>query len=83
MDDGFRGTTYRDVDSTLRTDISPFFLAYYMMDWSKLAQEPSETKCISCGGHMMSVEPVKDKKGLVYTGLVCHKCKTVLWTRKS
>ena len=30
----------------------------------------------------MSVEPVKDKKGVVFEGLVCHKCKTVIWARK-
>ena len=24
----------------------------------------------------MSVEPVRDKKGVVFDGIVCHKCKT-------
>jgi uncharacterized protein with PIN domain len=54
---------------------------YYMMDWSKLSQEPSSTSCMSCGEKMMSVEPIIDKKGVVFEGLVCHKCKTVLWAR--
>jgi hypothetical protein len=31
---------------------------------------------------MMSVEPMRDKKGVVFEGLVCHKCKTVLWARR-
>jgi len=31
----------------------------------------------------MNVEPVRDKKGAVFDGIVCHKCKTLLWTRKS
>jgi len=52
------------------------------MDWGKVKQTPSQTRCLSCGGEMMEVEPVRDKKGLVYEGLVCHKCKTVLWARK-
>lgn len=55
---------------------------YFMVDWSKVSQSPSAVKCFSCGGEMMSVEPVKDKKGVVFDGIVCHKCKTVLWTRK-
>jgi len=54
-----------------------------MMDWGKVSQAPSATKCFSCGGAMMSVEPVRDKKGVVFDGIVCHKCKTLLWTRKS
>ena len=51
--------------------------------WAKLSQEPSSTGCMSCGEKMMSVEPIKDKKGVVFEGLVCHKCKTVLWARKT
>jgi hypothetical protein len=56
---------------------------YFMMDWAKLSQEPSGTSCVSCGGKMMSVEPIIDKKGVVFEGLVCHTCKTVLWSRKT
>jgi hypothetical protein len=59
-----------------------YYYTYHMMDWEKLAQEPSETTCMSCGGKMMRVEPVIDKKGDVFEGLVCHSCKTVLWSRK-
>jgi hypothetical protein len=58
-------------------------LTYYMMDWSKLAQETSGTTCLSCGQKMKSVEPIIDKKGVVFEGLVCHKCKTVLWARRT
>jgi len=53
-----------------------------MMDWSKVSQKPSHTRCLSCGGAMMRVEAVKDKKGVIFDGLVCHNCKTVLWTRR-
>ncbi len=59
------------------------YYTYYMLDWGKLFQRPSETNCLSCGEKMMTVEPVKDRKGLVFEGLVCHKCKTVLWARKA
>lgn len=79
---GLKKATYRDVHSGLRTNVSPLFLTYYMMDWGKVSQSPSTTKCISCGGAMMSVEPVRDKKGVVFEGIVCHSCKTLLWNRK-
>ena len=59
------------------------YYTYFMMNWHELRQEPSETKCVSCGEKMLSVEPVVDKNGLVFEGLVCHRCKTVLWARKS
>ncbi len=67
----------------VKTEVSPLFLTYHMMDWKKLSQEPSETSCFSCGGKMMRVEPIKDQKGVVFEGLVCHNCKTVLWSRKT
>ncbi len=58
------------------------FYTYYMMDWATLSQQPSETRCLSCGQKMMNVEPVKDKKGVVFEGLVCHRCRTVIWARR-
>ena len=70
----------RGVD--IETEVSPLFLTYFMMDWAKLSQEPSGTSCLSCGEKMMSIEPIRDKKGVVFDGLVCHKCKTVLWARR-
>lgn len=62
---------------------SLIFYTYYMVDWSTVSQSPSSATCLSCGGPMMTVEPVRDKKGVIFDGIVCHKCKTVLWTRKS
>ena len=61
---------------------SLIYFTYYMMDWGKVSQSPSATRCLSCGGAMMSVEPARDKKGAVYDAIVCHECKTLLWTRK-
>jgi hypothetical protein len=57
------------------------YYTYYLMDWGKVSQTPSATNCVSCGAVMMSVEPVRDKKGVVFNGLVCHKCKTLIWSR--
>ena len=64
------------------TDISPLFLTYFMVDWGKVSQAPSATNCFSCGEAMMSVEPVRYRKGAVFDGIVCHNCKSLLWTRK-
>jgi len=61
---------------------SLIYFTYFMMDWGKVSQEPSPVKCLACGGQMMSVEPARDKKGVVFDGIVCHKCKTILWSRK-
>lgn len=72
---------YRDAELGLRAATSPLFLTYHMLDWGSLAQKPSPTRCVSCGGEMMSVEPVRDEKGLLYDGLVCHHCKSLLWSR--
>jgi hypothetical protein len=59
------------------------YQTYFMMDWGKVSQAPSTTKCLSCDGAMMSVEPARDKKGVVFDGIVCHKCKTLLWSRRT
>ncbi len=58
------------------------FWTYYMMDWSKVGQARSSKKCAQCGGLMNKVETVTDDSGLIYEGLVCHHCKTVLWVRR-
>jgi len=57
------------------------FWTYYMVDWKKTSQTPSEMKCLQCGDLMNRVEPVTDNKGVSYDGLVCHKCKRVLWAK--
>jgi len=62
---------------------SLMYFTYFMLQWDKVKQEPSKTRCMSCGGPMMRVEPVKDKKGVLFDGLVCHNCKRVLWSRRT
>jgi hypothetical protein len=59
------------------------FQTYYMMDWKKVQQTPSDRLCVACGVPMNKVEPFRDKKGLVYEGLVCHGCKSLFWLRAS
>ncbi len=57
------------------------YYTYFMLDWKKIKQTPTETRCVSCRGPMYQVETARDKKGQEYEGRVCHKCKTVLWVR--
>jgi uncharacterized protein with PIN domain len=57
------------------------YWTYYMIDWKKVDQTPSEQRCVQCGGKMHKVEPVADPKGRSYDGFVCHNCKRVIWVR--
>lgn len=58
------------------------YYTYFMLDWTKVRQAPSETTCVSCGGPMLEVGPVTDRRGRTCDGRVCHHCKTVLWIRR-
>jgi len=57
------------------------FWTYFMVNWDKVKQSPSDQKCVQCGRAMNRVEPVRDSKGLEYDGYVCHEDKRVVWTR--
>lgn len=59
------------------------FQTYYMVDWKTAKQRPSEHNCMKCGGPLQWVEPVKDSRGLIYDGLVCHPCKQILWVKRA
>jgi uncharacterized protein with PIN domain len=59
------------------------FKTYYMVKWETVPQAESSQVCVKCAQRMKKVEPVHDKKGLVYEGLVCHNCKTVFWLKIS
>ncbi len=61
-------------DLTLRT--------YYMVDWKSACQTDSNATCVTCGGKMRKFEPYRDKKGIIYDGLVCHTCKQVYWLKR-
>jgi hypothetical protein len=58
------------------------FRTYHMMDWKVVPQTASDKLCVSCGGAMEKADPVRDKKGLVYDGFVCHRCKVVFWLKR-
>lgn len=59
------------------------FQTYYMVDWEKAVQSKSASKCVTCGGEMKKVAPVRDRSGRLYDGMVCHHCKTVFWVRQT
>ena len=54
---------------------------YFMMDWKKAAQSPSDRSCQVCRGQMNIVEAMTDAKGTQYDGYVCHKDKVLVWVR--
>ena len=58
------------------------FQTYYMMDWMKAVQTPSEDRCVTCGRPMMKVESVRDRRGASYEGRVCHGCKALFWLKE-
>lgn len=58
------------------------FRTYYMMDWKTVPQTSSGRLCVRCSGEMKEVGPVRDKKGLIYEGLVCHNCKAIFWLKR-
>lgn len=59
------------------------YWTYFMVDWSKVEQEPSDVKCSECGETMMRGEPALDPKGRRYECYVCHKDKKLYWVRGS
>jgi len=61
----------------------PIYLTYYMMDWKKVGQSPSEDRCVTCGRTMFQVEPITSRRRIVYEGRVCHSCKFLYWIRKN
>jgi hypothetical protein len=65
----------------MKTDVSPMFLTYFMLDWAKIKQSPSDQRCTLCGKAMAKTEEVEDSKGVRYEGYVCHPDKQVLWVR--
>lgn len=56
-------------------------LTYFMVDWKKVKQRPSDIRCADCGRPMDIVEPVADSKGRKYDGYVCHADKRLLWVK--
>jgi hypothetical protein len=65
----------------MKSNVSPMFLTYFMVNWEKIEQYQSDQKCTLCGGPMNRTEEVTDEKGLGYEGYVCHADKSVIWVR--
>jgi hypothetical protein len=57
------------------------YWTYYMMDWEKVKQEPSDVNCAICGKPMNRTEPTVDSKGQKYYGYVCHSDKQIVWVK--
>ena len=65
----------------MKSNVSPMFLTYFMINWEKMEQHQSDQKCTLCGRPMNRTEEVIDQKGLRYEGYVCHADKSVIWVR--
>ncbi len=59
------------------------YWTYFMFDWQKEEQHPSDRVCQGCGKTMGRVGPVSDAKGTQYDGYVCHVDKILLWVRRA
>jgi uncharacterized protein with PIN domain len=57
------------------------FVTYYMVDWTQEKETPSGKRCAECGGEMGELEATTRDGRSAYAGLVCHKCKRLLWLR--
>lgn len=59
----------------------PTYRTYHSIDWKDARQAPSETRCVACGAPMLKLDPIRNKAGASYEGLVCHECKVVFWLK--
>lgn len=67
----------------MKTDVSPMWLTYHMVDWKKVRQEEAEQKCTLCGRPLMRTEKVTDGRGPAYEGYVCHADRQVTWVKSA
>lgn len=66
----------------MKSDVSPMYLTYHMVDWQGVKQQDSEQRCQTCGGPLRLTEEVIGQNGARYEGYVCHRDKQVTWVRK-
>jgi hypothetical protein len=69
------------VRNSVKSDVPPIFLTYYMVKWQDVKQQDSEQKCQICGGPLKKTEELVDQKGLRYEGFVCHSDRQVTWVK--
>ncbi len=59
------------------------YWTYFMINWDKVKQSPSDQKCSECGSTMNKTEQAVDSKGQRYDGYVCHTDKRLIWVKAS
>jgi hypothetical protein len=57
------------------------FWTYYMIDWGRVQQTPSDQACSGCGNLMNKAERAVDSKGQKFDCYVCHTDKRVIWLK--
>jgi len=57
------------------------FWTYFMIDWNRIQQAPSDQTCSECGTIMYKAEPAIDSKGQKFDCYVCHNDKRVIWLK--
>jgi hypothetical protein len=57
------------------------YWTYFMIDWSKVKQLPSDQPCAQCGALMAKGEQAEDSRGQRYDCYVCHTDKRVVWVK--
>lgn len=57
------------------------YWTYFMVDWDKVNQKATDSKCSQCGQPLMLGESAIDSKGARYECYVCHRDKKVYWVR--
>jgi uncharacterized protein with PIN domain len=58
------------------------YVTYYMVDWKKEKENPSNQRCPECGKTMGRLEAFVGEGESGYEGLVCHNCKRLVWLRE-
>lgn len=67
----------------MKTEVSPMWLTYHMVDWDRVEQFESDQSCTGCGKPMKRTEPFTYGEGPSYDGYVCHADKRVTWVKVS
>lgn len=65
----------------MKSDVSPMWLTYFMVQWEGVRQSESDQKCTMCGRQMKRTEPFTFGDGPGYEGYVCHQDKSVTWVK--
>ena len=65
----------------MKSDVSPIFLTYHMVDWKKVQHDESDQTCQTCGGPLKRTEEVVDERGNRYEADVWPRDWQVAWVR--